>query len=183
MARPDGRVEPRQKLATAFSARAWNRAQDAADIVLGDRGGVLAGAPKSFDRAPNIVMVQNSSSGDVGRFGVLGINGVSINPAASAAAANRFAEGPVLRGERPLTAIHSNRFVVLLEPIAAGAVGRAVIGGVFACKVYVNDTAHRFATVRNTDVTQLQTTTCGPVQLLWVETSEEKNNLWAVGVM
>jgi hypothetical protein len=44
MARPDGRVQSGQKLTTAFSARAWNRAQDAADIVLGDRGGVAAGA-------------------------------------------------------------------------------------------------------------------------------------------
>jgi hypothetical protein len=35
--RPDGRIEPGQKLASAISARAWNRAQDAADIVLGER--------------------------------------------------------------------------------------------------------------------------------------------------
>jgi hypothetical protein len=37
--RPDGRIEPGQKLASAISARAWNRAQDAADIVLGERTG------------------------------------------------------------------------------------------------------------------------------------------------
>jgi hypothetical protein len=35
--RKDGRIEPGQKLGTAISARAWNRAQDAADIVLGER--------------------------------------------------------------------------------------------------------------------------------------------------
>lgn len=43
MARPDGRVQPGQRLDSAFSARAWNRAQDAADLVLGDRGGLAAG--------------------------------------------------------------------------------------------------------------------------------------------
>lgn len=43
MARPDGRVQPGQRLSTAFSARAWNRAQDAADLVLGDRGGINDG--------------------------------------------------------------------------------------------------------------------------------------------
>jgi len=37
--RQDGRVEPGQSLKSAVSARAWNRAQDAADIVLGDRTG------------------------------------------------------------------------------------------------------------------------------------------------
>lgn len=43
MARPDGRVEKGQSIASAFSARAWNRAQDAADIVLGVTPGVVAG--------------------------------------------------------------------------------------------------------------------------------------------
>jgi hypothetical protein len=37
--RRDGRVEPGQPIKTAFSASAWNRAQDAADIVLGQRPG------------------------------------------------------------------------------------------------------------------------------------------------
>ena len=43
MAKPDGRIEKGQRLSTAISARAWNRAQDAADIVLGVRPGVEAG--------------------------------------------------------------------------------------------------------------------------------------------
>jgi len=44
MGRPDGRIEKGQRLATAISARAWNRAQDAADRVLGAAPGVEAGA-------------------------------------------------------------------------------------------------------------------------------------------
>lgn len=44
MAKPDGRIEKGQRLSTAISARAWNRAQDAADIVLGVRPGVTAGS-------------------------------------------------------------------------------------------------------------------------------------------
>jgi len=39
MAKPDGRIEKGQRLGSAISARAWNRAQDAADIVLGVRPG------------------------------------------------------------------------------------------------------------------------------------------------
>jgi hypothetical protein len=42
MAKPGGRVEKGQSLRSAFSARAWNRAQDAADIVLGARPGIEA---------------------------------------------------------------------------------------------------------------------------------------------
>lgn len=47
MPRPDGRIEKGQRLNTAISARAWNRAQDAADHVLGVRPGfeASAGAP------------------------------------------------------------------------------------------------------------------------------------------
>jgi len=41
--RPDGRIEKGQRIGSAISARAWNRAQDAADIVLGVRPGVEAG--------------------------------------------------------------------------------------------------------------------------------------------
>ncbi len=50
MTRPDGRVEPGQKSARAFSARALNRAQDAADIVLGGRPNLAAeaGRPTQF---------------------------------------------------------------------------------------------------------------------------------------
>jgi|GEM_PF-3914052 len=40
--RKDGRIEPGQPIASAISARAWNRAQDAADIVLGNRPGFAA---------------------------------------------------------------------------------------------------------------------------------------------
>lgn len=38
MARQDGRIEPGQPLSQAISARAWNRAMDAADYVMSGRG-------------------------------------------------------------------------------------------------------------------------------------------------
>ena len=42
MPRQDGRIEQGQSLRSAISARAWNRAQDAADIVLSQRYGINA---------------------------------------------------------------------------------------------------------------------------------------------
>lgn len=54
MPRPDGRVQPGQRLDTAFSARAWNRAQDAADLVLGDRGGLTV--PPTGGRTARLVV-------------------------------------------------------------------------------------------------------------------------------
>lgn len=44
MPRQDGRIERGQRLTSAISARAWNRSQDAADIVLGRQYGIQANA-------------------------------------------------------------------------------------------------------------------------------------------
>jgi hypothetical protein len=48
MARPDGRIEKGQRLSSAISAKAWNRAQEAADRVLGAGTGVEAGPLATF---------------------------------------------------------------------------------------------------------------------------------------
>ncbi len=188
MSRADGRVRPGQNLATAFSARAWNRAQDAADAVLGDRGG-LAAASEGIDRVPNFIMISNQSGHSVPRLGVLGIDGVLINPsggtltgtAPADARAKEFARRPVLSGITPNIS-HRERFAVLLEPAAPNAVVRAVVSGVFACLVQVVNTNHAFATAKSGDREQLISSECGVLQLLWVDAVVGQKR-WAVGVM
>jgi len=54
MARPDGRIEKGQRLSSAISARAWNRAQEAADRVLGVTPGIEAAATSGNLRAVTI---------------------------------------------------------------------------------------------------------------------------------
>jgi len=61
MTRPDGRLEPGQPVRGAISARAWNRAQDAADIVLGAQPG-SAGDSLQYPIARNFVHVKLSQS-------------------------------------------------------------------------------------------------------------------------
>ena len=65
MAKADGRVEKGQSLRSAFSARAWNRAQDAADIVLGARPGLTAeaGRPQQFQVVVPCNLVNTASVG------------------------------------------------------------------------------------------------------------------------
>jgi hypothetical protein len=65
MAKPGGRVEKGQSLRSAFSARAWNRAQDAADIVLGARPGLTAeaGQPQQFQVVVPCNLVNTASAG------------------------------------------------------------------------------------------------------------------------
>jgi len=181
MPRRDGRVEPGQPLATAFSARAWNRAQDAADQVLGQGTGTGADSPAGPHYAANIVLIRNDSNARVGRHGVLGISGVAIDPTPSSAAAREFSMRPVLTGITPIATVHADRFVVTLEPIEPGKIGRAAAGGVFACRVNVTDNKHEFATVRNGDSSELASTECGVLQLLWKQGLGSQS--WAVGCM
>jgi hypothetical protein len=185
VARADGRIEPRQKLSTAISARAWNRAQDAADIVLGDRTRFGADGQSPIERASNIVLVRNDSGGDVPWLGVLGLGAPIISPSGgtlggtdvASELAREFVRRPVLSGGMPI-----GTFAVAMEPIPSGAIGRAAVGGVFACRVDIVADWHGFASARGGDRTQLQSTDCGPLKLLWKEggTGQDK---WAVGLM
>jgi hypothetical protein len=188
MARADGRIEPRQKLSTAISARAWNRAQDAADIVLGERARFGADST-AIEKASNIVLIRNDSGSDVPWLGVLGIASVAINPVggtlggidAASDRAREFVRRPLLVGGTPSLSTYSS-FVVAMEPIPIGAIGRAAVGGVFVCRVDVVATWHEFANMRTGDRSQLQSTDCGPLKLLWKEGGVGQNK-WAMGVM
>ena len=182
MSKADGRVEAGQSIQAAFSAKTWNRFCDTADLVLGRQYGTRGGALGQTGYPANIVLIRNDSGADVGRFGVLGISGVDINPTASAEAAAQFAERPVLTGATPTTASYSEQFCVTIEPIADGAIGRAAVSGVFACKVNVTDADHKYADVKNLDATQLASTSCGVCQLLWKESGTGENK-WALGCM
>jgi hypothetical protein len=189
MARNDGRIEAGQKLAGAISAKAWNRAQDAADRVLGVGTGITGGGATGADPAPNIVLIKNDSGADVPWLGVMGISGVEIDPSGGNLTGNtdadkrarEFASRPVLSGGQPSSS-SDELFVVAMEPIKNGAIGRAACGGVFACKVNVTNVTHKFAKAKDGDRTQLQSASCGVLQLLWKEDGTGANK-WAVGVM
>jgi hypothetical protein len=172
MARNDGRIEAGQKLAGAISARAWNRAQDAADRVLGVGTGFTGGGATGADPAPNVVLIKNDSGADVPWLGVMGISGTASTPHAGQqgqvdeALVPGFISSPVLTGVVPVSGTHDDAFVIALEPIAQNKIGRAACGGVFAVIVNILNANHKYATVKNGDVTQLQSAGCGSVQLL-----------------
>lgn len=194
MPRTDGRIEKGQSIRTAISAKAWNRAQDAADVVLGVRPGVEAGDGIPIPRAANIALVRNDSGVQVPVCGVLslsfeGSGGIVVNPTggslsgtnSAATLAKEFFRQPVLRGITP-TSARVLEVAIALEPVAPNAIGRFAVGGCFPCKVKRADLTHTYARGRVGDVSQLITTSCGPVKLIWVEGSVGDDR-WAVGVM
>lgn len=188
MARGDGRIEPGQRLTSAISARAWNRAQQAADIVLGSNPAAIAGSSQTLGPAPNVVMIRNDSGHPVPVCGVLAIDGVVIPPSSATiatssgnAATKEFFRRPVFIGKSPTSATVGS-VAIALEPVSVNGIGQFAIGGVFPCKVKMQSPVHRYARGRAADVTQLISASCGPVKLLYVEAGSG-DDVWAVGVM
>ena len=165
MARPDGRVEAGQSLKTAFSATAWNRAQDAADIVLGARGGVQGGPQQGGSLPYTWCLAKNDSGTDVPRWGVLAITGLEIEPTSeSGGATAEFERLPVLTGDTPSDG--DAAWCVAVEPIAAGKIGRVAVAGVVQAKVDIDGEDDEFVKVGDS-VDELVTGTEGQGAILW----------------
>jgi len=178
MARNDGRIEAGQKLAGAISARAWNRAQDAADRVLGAGTGVEAG-PLTFTSAPyQWVYAKNGTASTVNRWGIMSITGVEVTPTsdATAAATVQFQSMPVITGGTP--AATTTAWCVAIEPIAADKIGRVALAGVVQCKLDVTSESDKFAACKES-AAELKTGAAGEGLILWKE-SGTGTGKWAL---
>jgi hypothetical protein len=187
--RGDGRIEPGQKLGKAISARAWNRAQDAADIVLASHNAIVAGNPANTFQGTTIIKVRNQSGFFVPIHGVLQLSTPAISPVGGDLTgdeeedtnAKEFQQNVLMNGVTPTA--NSGRFCVLLEPVQPNAIARAAVAGVFACRVKIPQAqTYSYAVTRANDRTQLLAASCGPVRLLWNETTAGDNK-WAVAVL
>jgi len=155
-----------------ISAGQWNAMLDAARKAKG--GQFATGAVGSDEvRQSGIVKVRNATGADVGRFGVLGIDSPIIAPAANLA---EFKRQVAIEGVTPNTDYHRGRFVILLEPLAAGAIGRACISGVCAAQVTVADPDHRYADISDGVTTGLVSNATGGAQVLW----KDPGSYWGI---
>ena len=163
MRRPDGRIEPGQPLRGAISARAWNRAQDAADLVLGSTTGIEAGGGRAGTTPYTWVLCRPTVT--VARWGVLEITGVAITPTSTAGGATAsFEEMPVLTAGTPSAS--TTAWCVAVEPIAANAVGKVAVGGVVQCKASISNSAHKFLRAK-ASTSELESAWSGEGLILW----------------
>jgi hypothetical protein len=175
MARPDGRIEPGQPLRGAISARAWNRAQDAADLVLGAGTGVEAGVGSTVLKPYTWAYCQPSVT--VARWGVLAITGVAITPTSSSGGATAsFEEMPVLTGGTPSAT--TTAWCVAVEPIESGKIGKVAVGGVVQCKVEVDKADDKFVACK-ASAAELKTGVKGEGLILYKE-SGTGSGKWAL---
>lgn len=145
------------------------------DLVRGDQpapspaGNGAAGLPSG------IIRIKNNSGADRARWEVLGLDVPLVLPADNAA---EFARQVALAGVLP-TAAHAGKWALLLEPVAAGAIGRAVASGVTVGKVNVTagEEARTLADAE-AGLASLQAVTAGGAEVLWKEAGT--GLLWAV---
>ena len=172
----NGRVTP-GPIKGQLSAAALNRAQDAADIVLGQRGNGTAAGPSAGPPAYTGILAKNSTTGVVNRWGVLSVAGVVFTPSgATGNATPQLPDQPGLPGGRPTG---GSAFVVAVEPIGAGKIGRVAVAGVVQAKINVTDAGHGFATAKDGDLTQLTSAASGDAQILWKESGTGASK-WAI---
>lgn len=165
MRRNDGRIEPGQPLRGAISAKAWNRAQDAADVVLGQRPSVFAGGVRGPEPPHNACPCMPSVAVD--RWAVLEITGLNVLPSGPTGPGNgQFESLPVLTADTPTAETQS--IAIALEPIAVDTVGRVAVAGVVPVKLEIVDTAHKFARCK-ASTSEMVTDWGGPAIILWKE--------------
>jgi len=172
----DGRVTP-GPIKGQLSARALNRAQEAANIVLGQRPNGTADGPSAGPAPYTSILAKNNTTGSVRRWGVLSVAGVVFTPSgATGNATQQFQDQPVLSGGLPTG---GSSFVVAVEPIAAGKIGRVAVAGVVQAKINVVSESDTFATAKDGDLTQLSSASSGEATILWKESGTGAGK-WAI---
>lgn len=127
-----------------------------------------------------VVLVRNDSDIPCDRFHVLGLGDPIILATDNEAA---FLDRIAFAGVVPTLTDHAqtSRYAVLLEPLPAGSLGRAIIHGITQARVRVEDPAHRYATISDGDTTALVTAPAGAAQLLWLDPTVPVGEIaWAV---
>ncbi len=165
-----------------ISAATWNAMQDATRAHLQGQfnsgGKATAGVQQS-----TVVLVKNASGADVRQYAPLAVDTPLI---ASNQNLAEFLREPMFRGDTPVVARHPaltnyGRFVVTLEPIAANAIGRAVISGVTVARVKRTTTGNTHADIEHAQTGWLVGSSRGGAEVIsWGNTTDDGTSLWCL---
>jgi hypothetical protein len=139
-------------------------------------------APGDARRQAGVVLVKNTTGGDVPRFAVLGIDGVLCEPTTDDddPQTQTFKNQTPLVGVTPTAASHKGKFLVTLAPAEDGAIVPAVASGVVVCKVLSASNNLKFADVTDGDATKLTAVTSASAAILWLQSGYSYEIRWAV---
>jgi len=148
-------------------AAAYNAFIDAAKANKGVTQDAKRGTLR--DQTAGVTLVKNNSGVAIARFSVLGVDGPIFLPSDSLDA---FKRDVVLTGSTPIAVSHTRKFVIALEPIAAGDVGKACAHGVCITQVQFPDpnvSQPKFADIGDGVTANLVSKERGAAAILWHE--------------
>lgn len=158
----------------------WNAITQAArDYYQQNHSPQPSPAPGRSAAKADLALVKNDTGQDLDRWAVLGIAGPLIEPHDND---REFQRRIALRGVLPEPNVHDDRYVVLHEPLRAGAIGRAHLTGALNLRVWAtSDTATHVSPgmieivdddEKAIEIPALVTDTSGVGRLLWMQREE-----------
>ena len=155
----------RQGEQVVIKASTWNGFVDAANFVKEAKQNTLGGGIRS-GIGGGIVPLKNMEDRDYPRFSALVITGVAVSPSANE---DEFVSCPtVFEGQRMTSEREDMPYAVLLEPIAAREIGRAMLLGLTPAKVSIQSSDDQYAVPKpNSDSGELQSSETGVARILW----------------
>lgn len=159
-----------------IAAADWNQIIDVTRAQLETKGASRPIMATACNRSSGIITVKNASGQDQSQFAVLGIDTPIILPEDNV---DEFKRQVALSCVLP-TSAHSNRFVILQEPLAIGAIGRACIQGVTNVRLQT-DTPEVYRAGIVEDESQWLTAGSNGCSVLWTEEDAQPDGWrWAI---
>ena len=155
----------RQGEQVVIKASTWNGFVDAANWVKEAKQNTLGGGIRS-GIGGGIVPLKNMEDRDYPRFSALVITGVAVSPNANE---DEFVSCPtVFEGQRMTSEREDMPYAILLEPVAAHEIGRAMLLGLTPAKVSIQSSDDQYAVPKpNSDSGELQSSETGVARILW----------------
>ena len=153
--------------AIEIKASTWNAFIDAAKFVKeAERNERGKGLKSGVD--VGIVLVKNTTSNTIPRFGALVLSGVCVTPETNE---DEFVScTPVFNGVKMTESLEGKPFGILLEPAEAGVIVRAMVLGVTPATVTINSSDDEYAIPKaNSDTGALESSDTGVARILWAE--------------
>ena len=126
----------------------------------------------------NVIQVRNDSGYDMPRFSVIGLTSPLISPTDNLA---EFQNYPRFKVRVPILA-DSTKFAVLVEPLAVGAFGLAMVSGVVPCQIWraPSDALPLYASAKVGTIAYLQSSGAG-AGVLWCDAAPgSAGPVWAL---
>jgi hypothetical protein len=116
-----------------------------------------------------VVWVRNDSPIDCWRYFVLGLDGPIHEPQTIIDTEGSFVDQVIFSGVFPDIQAHglTDLHAIMLEPILAGGIGRAMIQGICQVRLVVTDESHQFAQATAGFPAFMMSSATGSTQILW----------------